>query len=178
MKCTCANCGKEFARTLSRAARARGGNLFCSRSCSNSFNNRANPKRKVEGSCKNCRTGISASLTYCKPCYRQKFTIDWSTVTLDQVVGARRYQKHSRIRDLARRLFLSSDRPYICQNCSYDKHIEVCHIKPIKDFDLSSMVSEINHLDNLLGLCPNCHWELDHGDLTLEEITKGCCSIH
>jgi hypothetical protein len=21
----------------------------------------------------------------------------------------------------------------------------------------------VNSLDNLVGLCPNCHWEFDHG---------------
>jgi predicted restriction endonuclease len=25
----------------------------------------------------------------------------------------------------------------------------------------------VNSLDNLLGLCPNCHWEFDHGLLRL-----------
>jgi predicted HNH restriction endonuclease len=25
----------------------------------------------------------------------------------------------------------------------------------------------VNALDNLVGLCPNCHWEFDHGLLQL-----------
>jgi hypothetical protein len=25
----------------------------------------------------------------------------------------------------------------------------------------------VNSLDNLVGLCPNCHWEFDHGLLQL-----------
>lgn len=53
-----------------------------------------------------------------------------------------------------------------CQVCGYNKHVEVCHIKPISKFDHSSLISEINHPDNLYILCPNCHWEFDNNILT------------
>lgn len=49
----------------------------------------------------------------------------------------------------------------ICQFCGYDKHVEVCHIKPIGAFSLDTLVSEVNAPDNILILCPNCHWEFD-----------------
>jgi predicted restriction endonuclease len=54
-----------------------------------------------------------------------------------------------------------------CQFCGYDKHVEVCHIKSISSFDLSTTIREINDLSNLIYLCPNCHWELDKGILKL-----------
>jgi len=54
-----------------------------------------------------------------------------------------------------------------CQVCGYSKHVEVCHIKPISDFDNTTLISEINHESNLYILCPNCHWEFDHGILTI-----------
>ena len=55
-------------------------------------------------------------------------------------------------------------------NCGYDKHVEICHIKSIGSFPTDTIVSDINSLDNLLSLCPNCHYEFDHNRLTLEEI--------
>lgn len=59
-----------------------------------------------------------------------------------------------------------------CQRCSYSKHIELCHIKVIHTFDINSTLGEINSPDNLLILCPNCHWEFDNGLLPLSEIPK------
>ena len=54
-----------------------------------------------------------------------------------------------------------------CQKCGYDKHVEMCHIKPIKDFLETATISEINDPTNIVGLCPNCHWEFDHGILSV-----------
>lgn len=50
----------------------------------------------------------------------------------------------------------------MCEKCGYDKHIEVCHKRPIKEFDDTHTIKEINDINNLIGLCPNCHWEMDH----------------
>jgi 5-methylcytosine-specific restriction endonuclease McrA len=49
-----------------------------------------------------------------------------------------------------------------CAKCGYTYHTQICHIKPIKLFTDSSLVVEINDMTNLVQLCPNCHWELDH----------------
>ena len=47
------------------------------------------------------------------------------------------------------------------------KHVELCHIKPIASFKDSALLSEVNSKNNIVQLCPNCHWELDHGILKL-----------
>lgn len=39
-KCFCANCNKEVWKTPSQLARSKSGNVFCSRSCSTSYNNK------------------------------------------------------------------------------------------------------------------------------------------
>lgn len=52
------------------------------------------------------------------------------------------------------------------------QHVEVAHLKAVSDFKDESLMSEINHPDNLIGLCLNHHWEYDNGYLTREEI--GC----
>ena len=54
-------------------------------------------------------------------------------------------------------------RPQLCQRCSYSKHIEYAHIKPLSSFNLETPIGEINAENNILLLCPNCHWEFDHG---------------
>jgi 5-methylcytosine-specific restriction endonuclease McrA len=56
-----------------------------------------------------------------------------------------------------------------CNICGYSRHIEVCHLKPIKDFAVDDI--EVNSLYNLIGLCRNCHWELDNNYLEKEELT-------
>jgi len=71
--------------------------------------------------------------------------------------------KYRRIRAHARYSYINSNRPKACENCAYDKHYEVCHIKPIRLFDMDTPISVVNALDNLIALCPNCHWELDNG---------------
>lgn len=56
-----------------------------------------------------------------------------------------------------------------CEICGYSKHVEICHIKPIKDFDENATIQEINSRSNIIGLCPNCHWEFDHGMIDLNK---------
>lgn len=52
-----------------------------------------------------------------------------------------------------------------CQVCGYSLHVELSHIKQITDFPPEATLGEINHPSNILVLCPNCHWELDHNCL-------------
>ena len=59
-----------------------------------------------------------------------------------------------------------------CQVCGYIKHVNLCHIKPIREFSGDSLLSEINAPSNNLVLCPNHHWEFDHNMLKLEDIPK------
>lgn len=57
-----------------------------------------------------------------------------------------------------------------CQNCGYNKHIELCHIKPVSEFSLDTKLSIVNAPDNILVLCPNCHWEFDNAFINLSHI--------
>ena len=60
------------------------------------------------------------------------------------------------------RAFLHNFQNFFIFVYNYDKHIEIAHIKAIKDFDPDTRLSQINDVSNLLPLCPNCHWEFDH----------------
>lgn len=71
------------------------------------------------------------------------------------------------IQKLARVIYLKSNKSKKCYVCGYDKHIDVAHIKPVSEFDGSATIKEINAIDNLIGLCPNHHWEYDHGLLKI-----------
>ena len=56
-----------------------------------------------------------------------------------------------------------------CTVCGYDKAVHVCHITPIKDFSDATPISEINHVTNLIYLCPNHHSEMDSGLLNIKD---------
>ena len=135
---------------------------FCNRSCSSSYNNKKNPRRNRTKKCANCDNLILKKNKYCKSCYQPNINH-----TLADITSPRRYQKHSQVRDKARRVYEKSNKPKCCAVCGYDKHYHICHIKAIKDFPLNTLVSTINHIDNLIALCPNHHWELDNDNLKL-----------
>ena len=139
---------------------------FCSRSCSAVVANKSKPKRPLtKVHCKRCgedikRTGWKDRRTLCNDC--NSSFVDWNTVTLSGCQEMRNYQRNSRIRALARYQYHKQNPNASCQKCGYDYHVEICHIKAIKDFDPSATIAEVNDPSNLMALCRNCHWELDH----------------
>jgi len=76
---------------------------------------------------------------------------------------------HSKVRANSRRAYKKSKKEMICFSCGYSVFVEICHIKPINTFLDTAIVSEINHIDNLVALCPNCHWEFDNGLLEIKK---------
>ena len=154
----CKFCGKETRNPA-----------FCCKSCAASYNNKEFPKRikgsKTKRFCIVCGIQVNYRSRYCTEHNPQY--VDWSQVTFANINSKRVYQKHSRIRNLARNAYLKSDKPKECVICGYDKHFHVCHIKPISSSTEDAPVSTINNLNNLIALCPNHHWELDNGTLML-----------
>lgn len=129
---------------------------YCSRSCSN----RGQPRRKPKGKCKNCNKPIRTKSIRCQECdikFRGKAT-DLKTISESFRKGSNKY---GNIRDRARTLY-SHLRYHGCQLCPYKKHVEICHIKSISDFPESTLVKVVNDPKNIILLCKNCHWELDH----------------
>jgi hypothetical protein len=49
-----------------------------------------------------------------------------------------------------------------CAHCGYAKHVELAHIRAVADFPDTATLGEVNAPDNVLPLCPNCHWEFDN----------------
>ena len=152
----CLNCGAETTNPK-----------FCCVSCAASYNNRAFPKRqKQRYYCKSCGCETSYRRSYCTVCDPTR-PRDFSNVTITEIRSRARYQANAWIRRLARRTYYSSEKPKRCAKCGYSKHFEVCHVRPILDFPDETTISTVNALDNLVALCPNCHWEFDHGLLSL-----------
>lgn len=78
----------------------------------------------------------------------------------------------SKIREHSRAVYNRAKMPRACVVCSYNKHIEVAHIKPVSEFDNNETIAVINSLDNLVALCPNHHWEFDNGLIDTKTIEE------
>lgn len=143
---------------------------FCSRSCSATVVNKESPKRGKIKKCKTCSVLILSNHTFCKSCWPDRTRNDWSLKTLADLQHKAKYQISAQVRILARQIYKKSKKPRQCFICGYNNHIEICHIKAIKDFDLLTAISIINDIDNLIALCPNHHWELDNGLIKPESI--------
>ena len=166
----CLNCKTDFANPSKQSK-------FCTKSCAAVHNNKLFPKRKRLRKCKNCDNLVKSGHTFCETCtankvhYGENGPIEDRTleeeVYLKKQKGANRY---NHIRQHAQRVM--RDTPRCCKNCNYSKHVEVCHIKAIRDFDLKTKIKDINSKENLILLCPNCHWELDNRFLTLKNVVN------
>jgi len=77
--------------------------------------------------------------------------------------------KHNDIRTWARRIMERSGQEKRCDICAFKVVVEVCHLKAIKEFPQTALMSEVNSLTNLVYLCPNHHAMLDKGLLKLPQ---------
>lgn len=73
----------------------------------------------------------------------------------------------SAIQKLAREIYFENNISPKCKICGYSNHVEVAHIRPVSDFPDTALIREINSIENLIGLCPNHHWEYDNGILKI-----------
>lgn len=103
--------------------------------------------------------------------YNAENKLSISTATKGELISKRsNWQSwRSDIQKNARSVYQKSDKPNHCVICGYDKTYEVAHIKAVSDFDDNTLVSDINNIDNLIALCPNHHWEFDHGQLDISK---------
>ena len=153
---TCTTCGRETKNPR-----------FCSRTCAAKQNNRLVPKRRPEGKCFACGIPVPKRAKYC-PEHNPNKPLDTSRPIRAVEDGSDHSAcRFARLRQHARKLYHAA-RPKRCVRCGYDKHIEVCHRQALNSYPLDTPISVVNALSNLIGLCPNCHWEFDHGLLVIE----------
>ena len=167
----CNNCNEELTKRHQLK--------FCSMNCAAKYNNVKYPKR-LPAATKKCKSAdceelvqISKRRQFCGTCignnkhlqgfYRGDITIQEAISRL----GANRYDI---IRANCSNLYKNEKRNPLCQNCGYNKHIEICHIHPISSFPKETKMTVVNSRENILCLCPNCHWEFDNNLLDLKDL--------
>lgn len=129
---------------------------FCTQSCAAKFNNAA--KGRVKKSPVPKKEPLEKYHTLSRRTKGDIFTaMLWQSArTAIRVHAAHVYEK--------------TEKPKKCNHCGYSNHFEICHKKAVASFPKETTIAEINAPDNLVGLCPNCHWEFDNGLLQL----SGC----
>lgn len=140
---------------------------FCSRACAATYNNHHMPKRKkTQKYCKGCGAKSRHGCSSCRECRPR---IDHSKRTLAELknVCGSRNSYHTLVRQHAQIVANENGKLDKCKVCDYESCVECCHIIPVAKFPLSSSLAEVNDPTNLEGLCPNHHWEFDHGLLHL-----------
>lgn len=143
---------------------------YCSKRCSNSVNNSKFPKRKLTKICKSCDNLIKSGRAYCSVCRKNKIELSNKRTIKELIVtNHHRTSAYAKIRDHARNRYNNSLKPKFCVICGYSKALDICHIKPISSFKDTDSIDKVNHINNLIALCKNHHWELDHNLLDKED---------
>lgn len=145
---------------------------FCCRTCSAQYNNRCFPKRKLLRTCTRCAQIVKSyrhilcevhhqEYLHSRTVFTQNLTLEayWKKKSLE---GLHKSSKNAHVRILCRNTHKDLlTQP--CRKCGYSKHVELCHLQPISSFPPTATIAEVNALSNIVQLCRNCHWELDHG---------------
>lgn len=141
----------------------RGQKKFCSHSCSAKVSNSISVRMPTAHPC-SCGKAKDKRAIKCSTCtqeekdsiYRLSKIEDWvyaNPTTPQSLYGRIRLDARTRTKTLPRK----------CLVCGYSNHVQVAHIRAISDFPRDTLVSVVNGFDNLSLLCPNHHWEFDHG---------------
>lgn len=190
----CKNCGEIIHIREGEHPSATRKKKFCNRSCAAQFNNKKFPKKPSvnKGICEECgaeiefrrlKKGGYSHRKFCNLCLKNIRVANannraWHNLEPipfeEQTKGDVKARNHNtrlwwgnRINSHARKVYAVSGKPKICAECGYSRHVDICHIRDIKDFPDTSRVKEINNVNNLIALCKNHHWELDHGFIDL-----------
>ena len=138
---------------------------FCSKSCAAKHNNVLYPKRKAKKhNCsvcgdkvsKNCKTGM------CVTCINQHHIDRYGDKKLSECYATFARHKYQCVRHHDHGVAKMADIERKCIECGYSTHVELAHRKPIHLFHPDTLLRKINDISNLVFLCPNHHWELEH----------------
>lgn len=131
--------------------------LFCNRSCSATFNNEKRFGVKIK---KRSKTSLDK---------KENLYVKWKSIKKkDLFIKCKNYHSaRCTITKYANRIMNLLNIEKKCKVCNYNKHVEVCHLKAVSDFNDESTLFDMNQENNLIYLCPNCHWEYDNNLLNL-----------
>lgn len=165
----CHCCGKECEVSI----HAQGKHASCPL-CKRKVFSREKVGKEVSSICKECgnqftyKANARAERKVCDVCNKKNLIDD--RTKKDLFTTRKNWQcARGAIRVHACSVFDRSKKEKKCMVCGYDKYIEICHIKSVSSFSEDSKIKEINDINNLVVLCPNHHWEFDHGHLKLED---------
>ena len=162
----CLNCQKEYKPSDRRQK-------YCSCSCATTVNNRLYPRMtKKEHKCSCGADIVKKSGKKCRDCYNKGIMDRRGGISVEKAKTSRGPSIHAFTRGHAKSTMKFYGIPKICVVCSYDKYVEICHVRPISDFPGDTPLSIVNALNNLVHLCPNHHKEFDRNliDETEKEI--------
>lgn len=150
---------------------------FCNRSCAATYNGSHYPKRSKEKmnypKCLSCdNKTVRKSGKYCRECIDNNKHLRGVMIckqTIEDACKRKGSNRYDMIRDNARRLFKNELKNPLCECCGYSKHVELCHKIPISKFPKDTLITEVNKRENVLFLCPNCHWEFDRLGMVLPD---------
>lgn len=181
----CENCKIKFYRKPHEIKKVASGRQFCSRKCrATKMNWHILAKTRH---CKGCGNtykqppNSGRTNKYCLDCTNNGIGIK-TAAQLKSVKGLTIQQfadrigqdkKSKRVRGDIAKMCRGWNRHLVgtpCQVCNYDKIVEFCHIKAVKDFSDSDTLGTINDESNIFMLCPRCHAELDRGILKAEDV--------
>lgn len=169
----CAKCSKDVSRVVKDVRETLSGKNYCSKSCSNADRERTS-WRAINPPCTECGKELSRKVIpggICAKCLNEARSINLITKGEFFAKSKNWQSARSMIQRGARDAFTAKTSNAKCGAltlsgvCGYKKHIQVCHIKAVSDFSDETLIGEINNLKNLVGLCPNHHWEFDHNCL-------------
>lgn len=157
----CPVCGKMFQQKRNTQC--------CSHTCASSLRVQVHIKKIPQRVCRACHvTFKSASRAFCNTCIEskrsryKKFNYRLpSEMCLKDVIKREGANRYDIIRFWARNSILNIEQAK-CEKCGYSKHVEVAHKKAISKYPEDSSIATVNSRDNIMLLCPNCHWEFDH----------------
>ena len=140
-------------------------NVFCSSSCSASFNNKR--RQKKQRFCASCGEETTRDSKHCIDCFISDSIKDYGKRTIESFKSTYQRHRYQKIRAHAHRIARISKLSKSCAVCGYEKHTELAHRKAISSFPKTSKIELVNVVSNLVFLCPTHHWELDAGVLIL-----------
>lgn len=143
---------------------------FCSRSCAATYTNKITPKRKIERLCNTkgcCERVFNHRTPKCLKHWEEHKLTKYKNRSVGEyrkmksVAGKHPSWINAHVRGFARS-WLKHLTVKPCAKCGYTKHVELAHIKAVSDFKDEDLLSQVNSEENVIQLCPTCHWEFDN----------------
>ncbi len=140
---------------------------YCSRSCSAKINSSLFPKRPKR-KCLRCQSLTQSKTHYCAKCLILNRIEEYGEKSIKDFTSTYARHKYQSIRNHAHQVAKYHNlKPSKCSICHYNNKLDLCHIKGISKFDKNTKLNIVNDIKNLIYLCPNHHWDLDHSYLKL-----------